>query len=242
MSELEQFNNEELFNRFKVIYDANENDVINRSDLSEFFGVKLTKNGLLNNQNTKNSREMRKYMIDYIRIKPLPTPPPVPKLKPYIQTPPPVSMLTPYYKTEKYIKQHDNELFKRIKDKVQSYKRVEFEDELAKLKRESFMKTYTEYKNQDDEKQDEMIKDLEEKLFNTDTKEWLIDFEQYNDYGRKKLFPILKKWFDEVISKISMGEKFKFSFKVGEQWRALPFNQELFNKLSDSLKDGMFNI
>ena len=29
------------------------------------------------------------------------------------------------------------------------------------------MKTYTEYKNQDDEKQDEMIKDLEEKLFNT---------------------------------------------------------------------------
>ena len=258
MSELEQFNNEELFNRFKVIYDANENDVINRSDLSEFFGVKLTKDGLLNNQNTKNSREMRKYMIDYIRIKPLPAPPPVPKLKPYIPPkvpklapyiPPPVPILTPYippspptlkpyYKTEKYIKQHDNELFKRIKDKVQSYKRVEFEDELAKLKRESFMKTYTEYKNQDDEKQDEMIKDLEEKLFNTDTKEWLIDFEQYNDYGRKKLFPILKKWFDEVISKISMGEKFKFCFKVGEQWRALPFNQELFNKLSDSLKDG----
>ena len=55
------------------------------------------------------------------------------------------------------------------------------------------MKTYTEYKKQDDEKQDEMIKDLEEKLFNSNKNEQLIDFEQYNDYGRKKLFSILKK-------------------------------------------------
>ena len=90
-------------------------------------------------------------------------------LTPYIPPSPPT--LISYYKTEKYIKRRDNELFKQTKDKVQTYKRVEVEDELAKLKRVRFMKTYTEYKKQDDEKQDEMNKDLEEKLFNSNKNE-----------------------------------------------------------------------
>ena len=90
-------------------------------------------------------------------------------LTPYIPPSPPT--LISYYKKEKYIKRRDNELFKQTKDKVQTYKRVEVEDELAKLKRVRFMKTYTEYKKQDDEKQDEMIKDLEEKLFNSNKNE-----------------------------------------------------------------------
>ena len=83
-----------------------------------------------------------------------------------------------------------------------------------------------------------MIKNFKEKLFASEVIEWLIDFEQYNNYGRKKLFPILKKWFNEVIRNISMGEKFKFSFKVKGLWRTLPFNQQLYNKLNNSLIDG----
>ena len=75
-------------------------------------------------------------------------------------------------------------------------------------------------------------------MFASEVIEWLIDFEQYNNYGRKKLFPILKKCFNEVVSNISMDEKFKFSFKVGWQWRTLPFNQQLYNKLNNSLIDG----
>ena len=34
-----------------------------------------------------------------------------------------------------------------------------------------------------------------------------------------------------------MGEKFKFSFKVVRQWRTLPFNRQLYNKLNNSLTD-----
>ena len=49
-------------------------------------------------------------------------------------------------------------------------------------------------------------------------------------------------WKKETIS--NFEEKFKFSFKVGGQLKAVPFNQQLYNKLNNSLKDGslIFNM
>ena len=84
---MEQLNNEELFNRFKVIYDAKENADI--SHLSQLYGVRLTKAGRFNNQDTKELRQMRKE-----RTNSLPSPPQSPMLTPYLpHIPSPLTVL-----------------------------------------------------------------------------------------------------------------------------------------------------
>ena len=44
-TDLEYLIIEDLFNKFKVIYDASENPDISLNDLSQLYGVRLTKSG-----------------------------------------------------------------------------------------------------------------------------------------------------------------------------------------------------
>ena len=47
---------------------------------------------------------------------------------------------------------------------------------------------------------------------------WYINFEQFNNEGKKALFPELKKFFDEEIGKLSIINMYKIQYKVNTEW------------------------
>ena len=115
-------------------------------------------------------------------------------------------------------KRADDELFKNIKnkykqipDKLYDFKRKQLKTKF-KQQRIKEVNDYNKWKRNNEE-QDQIIKEIMENLERTPTN-WEIDFERLNNYGRKKIFPLLLNFFNENISTLPIIEKYKLHYKV----------------------------
>ena len=73
---------------------------------------------------------------------------------------------------------------------------------------------------------------------------WYINFEQFNNEGKKELFPKLKKFFDEKIGELTIIEMYKIQYKVNNDWRSKPLKPDVWNKLMENftLKNFIFDM
>ena len=78
------------------------------------------------------------------------------------------------------------------------------------------------------------------KMLNDSPTDWRINFEQLNDYGRKKLFPFLRKKFENEIGELAATEKYKLSYSVGGQWHSVPLNGKTYEELLKNLTEENF--
>ena len=54
------------------------------------------------------------------------------------------------------------------------------------------------------------------------------------------LFPQLREFIESVIAKLSITKKYRFGFRVNDQWKSKPLTHELFNQLMDNLTKEKF--
>ena len=88
-------------------------------------------------------------------------------------------------------------------------------------------------------KSDESLEQLEKDLF-TKSDDWEIRFNIYDKEGLKKLMPIMKKWFDEIIDKLPTNGEYWMSHRVGYKDIYEPYNKDLRDKLSEAVEKQCF--
>ena len=143
-------------------------------------------------------------------------------------------------------KRADDELFKNINkyketDKIHDFKHKQLQTKF-KQQRIKEVNDYNKWKRNNEE-QDQIIKEIMENLERTPTN-WEIDFERLNNYGRKKIFPLLLNFFNENIATLPIIEKYKIQYKVNGIWYTKQLNPENYNKLMNNFTEEnfIFNI
>ena len=165
--------------------------------------------------------------IPHILLKPLP-----PKLSPQ------EVKIKRYDESDEYIKNHTKSVIEKVMEN-QKLKKISNEYQ-PKINREEFMKPYDEYKRElenQNEKINKLAVELGKKLNALDNN-WEINFEDFDNNGRKQLFPILNKWLHTKIDVLPLTDHYKFSFKVGDKWHTRPFNQDVYEKLKSTFTEG----
>lgn len=122
-------------------------------------------------------------------------------------------------------------------DKVDNKKRKQLQNKFEQ-KRFQEVNDYKKWK-QETIKQDQIVKDIMERLERTPTN-WYLNFEELNNYGKKKIFPQLLEFFHEHIDTLPIIEKYKLQYKVNGAWHTLTFTPENYKKLMDNFTEENF--
>ena len=146
-------------------------------------------------------------------------------------------------------KKVDDELFKNIKDKYKENKTINPLDKVDDNKRKQIQNKFEQKRfkeindynkwKQETIKQDQKVKDIMENLDRTPT-DWELDFEQLNEYGKKKIFPELLEFFHEHIDSLPIIDKYKLQYKINGVWHTKQLSAENYKKLMDNFTEENF--
>ena len=113
--------------------------------------------------------------------------------------------------------------------------------ESEEFKRRHHNLSFDEYR-ESVKKQKQLIPELKNYL-NEDREVYEFDFSKINNFGKGELQEALLNQFQNKISKLSITNKYKITYRVGNEWRSAPL-KIVYEKLLNNLQEGhlIYNI